>query len=163
MILNYSILNGALELLPESLATMAIIPLQMKMVYRIGQDHGVALDRSTIKEFLATAGVGLGSQVVEGFARKLMKGLGGSLAGGLGKRVGSQVTGSAFSFASTFAIGHAAVKYYAGGRKLNGADMQSLIASLKTQASDLHGKYLPEIQERAKTLNPSSIWTMIKG
>jgi len=32
MILNYSILNGALELLPESLATMAIIPLQMKMV-----------------------------------------------------------------------------------------------------------------------------------
>jgi len=43
-ILNYSILNGALELLPESLATMAILPLQMKMVYRIGKSHGFELD-----------------------------------------------------------------------------------------------------------------------
>ena len=32
-ILNYAIVNGALELLPQSLASMAIIPLQMKMVY----------------------------------------------------------------------------------------------------------------------------------
>ena len=39
-ILNAAILNGALELLPESLSTMAIIPLQIKLVYRIGQAHG---------------------------------------------------------------------------------------------------------------------------
>ncbi len=32
MVSNYAILNGALELLPESLATLAIAPLQMKMV-----------------------------------------------------------------------------------------------------------------------------------
>ena len=32
MILNYAILNGALELLPQSLATMAVIPMQLKMV-----------------------------------------------------------------------------------------------------------------------------------
>ena len=38
MILNYSILNGALELMPQSLSTLAIIPLQMKLVYRIGED-----------------------------------------------------------------------------------------------------------------------------
>ena len=30
-ILNYSILNGALELLPQSWASVAIIPLQVKM------------------------------------------------------------------------------------------------------------------------------------
>ena len=60
MILNYAILNGALELLPESLATMAIIPLQMKMVYRIGKTYGFELDRGHIKDFLATAGVGIG-------------------------------------------------------------------------------------------------------
>ena len=47
MILNYSILNGALELLPQSMASMAIIPLQMKMVYRIGKEHGYELDRAT--------------------------------------------------------------------------------------------------------------------
>jgi tellurite resistance protein len=65
MILNTSILNGALELLPQTLATMAIIPLQMKMVYRIGTAHGFELDRGHIKEFLATVGVGLSSQAVE--------------------------------------------------------------------------------------------------
>ena len=44
LILNYAILNGALELLPETLASMAIIPLQMKMVYRIGKTYGFELD-----------------------------------------------------------------------------------------------------------------------
>ena len=39
-ILNAAITNGALELLPETLSTMAIIPLQMKLVYGIGQAYG---------------------------------------------------------------------------------------------------------------------------
>ncbi|MDQ5903363.1 MAG: hypothetical protein QG672_952, partial [Pseudomonadota bacterium] len=50
-ILNYALLNGALELLPQSWASMAIIPLQIKMVYGIGQAHGVTLDQGHIKEF----------------------------------------------------------------------------------------------------------------
>ena len=83
MILNYAILNGALELLPDSLATMAIIPLQMKMVYRIGKQHGYELDRGHIKELLGVAGVGLTSQVVEGYARKLLGGLLGKVGGGM--------------------------------------------------------------------------------
>jgi len=40
-ILNYALLNGALELLPQSWASMAIIPLQIKMVHAIGLAHGV--------------------------------------------------------------------------------------------------------------------------
>ena len=36
-ILNYAVLNGALELLPQSWASLAIIPLQIKMVYGIGK------------------------------------------------------------------------------------------------------------------------------
>ena len=65
MVLNYAILNGALELLPDSLATMAIVPLQMKMVYRIGKRHGYDLDRGHVTELLGAAGVGLTSQVVD--------------------------------------------------------------------------------------------------
>ncbi len=57
-----AILNGALELLPDSLATMAIIPLQMRLVYRIGQSYGYELDQGHVRDFLATAGVGLTSQ-----------------------------------------------------------------------------------------------------
>lgn len=61
-ILNSALLNGALELLPQSWASMAIIPLQIRMVYGIGKAHGVELDQGHIKEFIAAAGVGLTSQ-----------------------------------------------------------------------------------------------------
>ena len=74
-------MNGALELLPQSWASMAIIPLQIKMVYGIGRVHGVTLDQGHIKEFIAAAGVGLTSQYLEQFGRKLLGGLLGKAAG----------------------------------------------------------------------------------
>lgn len=43
-IVNRAILAGGLELLPQSLATMAIVPVQMKLVHEIGRVHGYALD-----------------------------------------------------------------------------------------------------------------------
>jgi uncharacterized protein (DUF697 family)/tellurite resistance protein len=162
-ILKYAILNGALELLPDTLATMAIIPLQMKMVHGIGRSHGVELDRSSIKEFLAVAGVGLGSQVVEGFARKLMRGIGKKVAGKLAGKAADQITGSAFSFASTYALGQLAEKYYQGGRRLDTASSRQLFTSLQSQARDMHTRYLPQIQEKAKSINPASILQMVTG
>lgn len=50
-ILKASILNGAIELLPENLSTLAIIPLQMRLVYQIGQSYGYKLDSGHIKDF----------------------------------------------------------------------------------------------------------------
>jgi len=162
-ILKFAILNGALELLPDTLATMAIIPLQMKMVHGIARSHGVELDRSSIKEFLAVAGLGLGSQVVEGFARKLMRGIGKKVGSKLAGKAADQVTGSAFSFASTYALGQLAEQYYQGGRRLDAAAARKLFGSLQSQARELHTRYLPQIQERAKSIQPSSILQMVTG
>jgi uncharacterized protein (DUF697 family)/tellurite resistance protein len=162
-ILKYSILNGALELLPETLATIAIIPLQMKMVHGIGKSHGVQLDRSNIKDFLATAGIGMGSQIVEGFARKLMGGFGKKLGGSLAGKAADQLTGSAFSFASTYAIGQLAETYYAGGATLDAAQLKSQFPALTEKAKALHAKYLPEIQSRASSLNVASILSLVRG
>lgn len=162
-ILKYAILNGALELLPDTLATMAIIPLQMKMVHGIGRSHGVELDSSSIKEFLAVAGVGLGSQVVEGFARKLMRGIGKKVAGKLAGTAADQITGSAFSFASTYALGQLAERYYQGGRHLDTASARQLFTSLQSQARDLHTRYFPQIQDKAKSITPASILQMVTG
>lgn len=163
MILKYSILNGALELLPETLATMAIIPMQMKMVYRIGKSHGVDLDATSIKAFLATAGVGLGSQMVEGFARKIIGGFGKKIGGKMVGRVADQATGSAFSFAATYAIGHIAERYHAGGRKLAAPELKNLFQSFTASGKELYGTHLPEIQERARTLDTASIVSMVRG
>ncbi|MFN6994788.1 MAG: YcjF family protein [Aquincola tertiaricarbonis] len=162
-ILNHSILNGALELLPQSWASMAIIPLQMKLVYRIGQAHGYELDKGHIKEFIAAAGVGLTSQYVEQFGRKLLGGLLGKVGGGLGRGLGSAATGMAFSFASTYALGHLAKRYYAGGRQMSTAMLQETFQSLLQPAKQLQTQYLPQIQQKARTLDAGQILQMVKS
>ncbi len=163
MILNYAILNGALELLPDSLATMAIIPLQLKMVYRIGKAHGYELDRGHIKELLGVAGVGLTSQVVEGYARKLLGGLLGKAGGGMVKSVGKQVASSAMSFATTWALGRLAHQYYAGGRELSAIELRQLFGSLTEQARGLQGNYASAIREKAGSLNLTQLLPLIRG
>ncbi len=162
LILNYAILNGALELLPETLATMAIIPLQMRMVYRIGKAHGHELGRGHIKELLATAGVGLTSQVVEGYARKLLGGLLGKVGGGLGRGVGRQFASSAVSFATTWALGKMALQYYAGGRKLSAIELRQLFSSFSSQAHGLHGNYAAAIRDKAGSLNLTQLLPLIR-
>lgn len=158
-ILNHAIVNGAIELLPQSLATMAIIPLQIKLVYRIGQAYGHQLDKGHIREFIATAGVGLTSQYVEQFGRKLLGGLLGSVAGGLG----GLGAGAAFSFATTYALGQLAKRYYAGGRQMNTALLQQTYQSLLGQAKQLQGQYSSEIQHKASTLDAGQVMSLVKN
>lgn len=162
-IMNYSILNGALELLPQSWASMAIIPLQVKMVYEIGQRHGVALDRGHIKEFLATLGVGMTSQYIEQFGRKLVGGLFRAAAGrGIG-RLGRSATGMAFSFATTYALGQVARRYYAGGRQMSTDLLRSTFQDMLGPAKQMQQEYLPQIEDRARTLDMGEVMGMVRG
>ncbi|MCM2327546.1 MAG: DUF533 domain-containing protein [Lysobacter sp.] len=163
MVLNYAILNGALELLPQNLASMAIIPLQMKMVYRIGKAHGFELDRGHVKDFLATVGVGLTSQYLEQFGRKLVGGLLGKLAGGIGRSLGSAATGAGFSFASTYALGQVAKRYYAGGRALSTDMLRQAFADMLGEAKGLQSRYLPEIEQRARTLDVAEVVRSVRA
>lgn len=162
-ILNYSILNGALELLPQSWASMAIIPLQIRMVYAIGKAHGYQLDRGHITEFIAAAGVGMTSQYLEQFGRKLIGGLLGQIAGGLGKGIGSAATGMAFSFATTYALGQLAQRYYAGGRQMQAGVLRETFQSLLGPARSLQQQYLPQIQQKASTLDAASVMAMVRN
>ena len=161
-ILNAAILNGALELLPESLATMAIIPLQMKLVYRIGKSHGFDLDRGHIKDFLATAGVGLTSQYLEQAGRKLLGGLLGKIGGSLLGGLGSQAVSSGMSFASTYALGHVAKRYYAGGRVLSTQLLRDAFEGMLGEAKALQTRYLPDMQAKARTLDAAQIVNLVR-
>jgi len=162
MILSAAITNGALELLPESLASMAIIPLQMRLVYRIGKAHGYELDRGHVKDFLATAGVGLASQYVEQVGRKLIGGLLGKIGGGLLGGLGRQATSSAFSFASTYALGHVAKRYYQGGRTLSAESLRQAFQEMLGQARTLQQRYTGEIEAKARTIDVTSIKSLIQ-
>ncbi|RYF39038.1 MAG: GTPase, partial [Comamonadaceae bacterium] len=162
-ILKASIVNGALELLPESLSTMAIIPLQMRLVYGIGKAHGYELDRGHIKDFLATVGVGLTSQYLEQAGRKLLGGLLGKVGGGLLRGVGNQAVSSGMSFASTYALGHVAKRYYAGGRTLSTQMLKDAYADLTQQGQRLQTEHLPAIREQARTLDAGKVLAMVRG
>lgn len=162
-ILDAAILNGALELLPETLSTMAIIPLQMKLVYNIGQAHGYQLDSGHVKDFLATVGVGLTSQYLEQAGRKLLGGLLGRVGGGLIGGLGRQAVSSGMSFASTYALGHLALRYYAGGRTLDRQVLADSYAVIVQQAKGLYQQHLPAIQERARGLDVGRVMSLVRG
>lgn len=163
LILKSATFNGALELLPQSWASLAIIPLQIKLVYRIGKAYGVELDQGHIKEFLATLGVGLTSQYLEQFGRKLLGGLLGKVAGGMTGKIGSTATGVAFSFASTYALGQIAKRYYAGGRQMSTTVLRESFQNLLEAAKEMQAKYLPQIRETASGLDATKVMAMIRG
>jgi uncharacterized protein (DUF697 family)/tellurite resistance protein len=161
--LNYAMLNGALELLPQSLATLAVVPLQMKLVYRIGRLHGYELDRGHIRDFLGVAGIGLAAQVVEGYARRLATGWLGGKFGKTARRVADQATGSALTFATTYALGHLAQIYYAGGRQLPVEALRARFRELTGRGRELYQRQLPAIRERAAGIQLPDVLSLLKN
>jgi len=161
-ILNASITNAALELLPESIASMAIIPLQLRLVYRIGKAYGYEMDSSNAKDFIATLGVGLTSQYVEQIGRKLLGGLLGGLGGGLGRSLGRQAASSGLTFATTYAIGRVAQRYYAGGRTLDTATLKQTFASLLAEARGMAPQYQSRIEQAAQTIDTRKLVSLVR-
>ena len=163
MILRYAIAGGALELLPQTLATLAIIPMQTKMVYRIGSQRGLALDRKAIVEFMGAVGIGVASQVFEGFARRLTGGLGKTFAGKLGGKIGDAVGGMAMSFGSTYALGQLAKLYYDSGRSLTMEALKTKYPPLLAEGKALAQKYTAQITQQSQQLQGANTATLLKG
>jgi len=169
MILRYAVLAGGLELLPQKVATLAVVPMQTKMVYRIGLRYGHRLDARHVKELLGTVGLGLTAQVVETYARGLFGGLAqatlGTALGGKkkkkrakkAKKVAAAAAGSAFAFAATFALGHVAKAYYGGGRRLSPDALRTHFDQLLGQGRALYETHRPAIEERARTIDLSTL------
>jgi uncharacterized protein (DUF697 family)/tellurite resistance protein len=161
-ILDYAILNGALELLPESLATMAIIPLQMKLVYEVGLAHGYTLDRGHVTELLATVGAGVTGQAVEQVGRKILGGILGSIGGRMLGGLGRQAVSSSVAFATTYALGKVAREYYASGRRIDAAQLKVVFQRLLDEARGLAGQYAGPIAERARSIDVASLAALVK-
>jgi uncharacterized protein (DUF697 family)/tellurite resistance protein len=161
-IVNASVTNAALELLPESLASMAILPLQVRLVYQIGKAYGYELDQGHIKEFVATLGVGLTGQYLEQFGRKLLGGLLGAVLGGVGRAIGHQTASSGMAFATTWALGQLAKQYYGGGRTLDAEKLKAAFAPLLEQGQGLIDRYGGEIAERARTIDVRNLPALMK-
>ena len=143
-ILDQAIVAGALELLPDKLASLAILPLQTRMVYEIGKRHGQQLDAKQVTDLVTTVGVGAAAQVVERVLRKTLGGVAGGLLGSLFGGAASVAASGTITFAATYALGHVAAQYYAQGRTLAPGDLKALFERFKGEA----GTIFPQVQAR---------------
>jgi uncharacterized protein (DUF697 family)/tellurite resistance protein len=162
-ILQQAILTGALEILPNDLANLAILPLQLRMVYQVGQRHGQKLDLNQVKDLAATLGLGAAAQSVGGALMGLVGGLAGGLLGGFVRGAARVATGAAIAFSATYALGHVADKYYAQGRNLSRADLVALFEKFKQDAQTIYPKVQGQIQSKSGTLNLQGLLAGLRG
>jgi tellurite resistance protein/uncharacterized protein (DUF697 family) len=162
-ILQQAMLTGALELLPDRLANIAILPIQLRLVYQVGQRYGQQLDANQVKDLAGTFGIGAAAQAVEGIIRKVLGGVASGLLGGLLGGATGVAAGAAVSFATTYALGHAAKQYYAQGRKLSADDLRGLFARFQGEAKDLLPKVQGQIQAMAGNLKLPDVLSQLRG
>ncbi|HWA56222.1 MAG TPA: TerB family tellurite resistance protein [Gemmatimonadales bacterium] len=158
-----AVIAAALELLPEKLANLAILPVQLRMVYRIGQQHGQALDANQVMDLAGALGIGAAAQVVEGTVRKIFGGLTKGIFGGMVGGAAGLAAGAAVTFASTYALGHVAQQYYAQGRSLSTADLKQLFTRFQGEAQALFPKLQDQVQSQAKTLNLQNLMSSLRS
>ena len=159
LILSHSVIAGALQLLPQGLANLAVLPVQTKMVYQIAEKHGHKPNKENITDLLAVVGVGIASQVVGGIARGLFRGVAGRLMGG----VAGAATDAAVTFGTTFALGGVARKYYEQDRKINTEDIKKVFAERLEQGKQLYSKYSGQVADKAKSFNTNDIAALLRG
>jgi uncharacterized protein (DUF697 family)/tellurite resistance protein len=159
LILSHSVIAGALQLLPQGLANLAVLPVQTKMVYQIAEKYGHKPNRENITDLLAIVGVGIASQVVGGIARGLLRGVAGRFMGG----VAGTAADAAVSFGTTFALGGVAKKYYEQDRKIDAEDIKKVFAERLEQGKTLYSKYSARVSDKAKSLSSSDITAMLRG
>jgi len=156
-ILRQAILTGAIEILPDRLANIAVLPLQLRMVYQIGQRHGQKLDINQVKDLAATLGLGAAAQSLEGLVMRLVGGLTGGLLGGIAGGATRVAAGAVITFTATYALGHVAEQYYAQGRRLSADDLRALFARFQGEAKTIYPRVQNQIQKQAGTLNLQSL------
>ncbi|HXW97705.1 MAG TPA: DUF533 domain-containing protein [Gemmatimonadales bacterium] len=157
-----AMIAAALELLPDRLANIAIIPVQLRMVYQIGQRFGQQLDANQVKDLAGTLGIGVTAQLMEGVVRGALGGIARSIFGGLVGGATELATGSAVTFASTYALGHVAKQYYSQGRKLSADDLRALFGRFRDEAQALFPKLQDQIQAQSKTLNLQNLLSSVR-
>jgi len=157
LILDQAILTAALEILPDRLSNMAILPLQLRLVYQIGQRHGQQLNAAQVKDLAATFGLGAAAQLMESLVRKTLGKLAGGMLGGMLGGATGMAAGATVSFAATYALGHAASQYYAQGRSLSTGDMKALFTRFQQEAETLYPKVQDRVQDVARSTNLQSV------
>lgn len=155
-ILKYSILAAVAGAMPVPgvaiISDLAVVAIQAKLVHDIGLYWGHTMDGPQIRAFMTSVA---GSTMVRIGVTNLAK-----FVPGWGS-----VFGMATSFATTYAIGRVAQRYFAAGREMEPEELKSLFHAARTEgeakyreeqhrvttAEVVHGKRLAELNEKFAT------------
>ena len=97
------------------------------------------------------------SQVVESYLTKFVRGATKKFGGKLVSTLAGQATESAIAFATTYAIGHAANRYYASGRTLSMEQLRDVFSQLLNQGNALKSQYASQIAQQSGNLNLANL------
>jgi len=164
-ILDQAALSAALELLPDKLANLGILPLQLRLVKQIGERHGMQMDGRQIRDLAGVFGIGAAAQVMEMVVRNSLgsvagmfgRGMLGGMLGGLAGNAAGVAAGASVTFATTYALGHAAEQYYKQGRSISTADLKALFTRLQTDAQTIFPRVEARVRELASSGNIGSV------
>ena len=92
-----------------------------------------------------------------------MGGVLGALGGGLLRGLGNQALSSGMAFATTYALGQVARRYYSGGRTLDAKTLKETFESMLAEARSLGQARAPEIAARAQTLDASQVVELVRN
>lgn len=71
-------------------------------------------------------------------------------------------TGMAFSFATTYALGQVARRYYAAGRQMSTELLRTTFQETLGPDKQMQQEYLPQIEQKAQTLDMGQAMGMVR-
>jgi len=69
----------------------------------------------------------------------------------------------AMSFATTYALGQVAKRYYAGGRVMSTEVLRQSFQELLGPARQMQERYLPQMQQQAAGLDAAKVMDLVRG
>ena len=160
VVLKAAIVNGALGRRQDSFSAMAIIPLQLKLVYRIGRAHGVEPTRAEARELLVAMGAGLAAQYLELIARRLSAGRQVTAHDG---GAAAAREGSLFAFARTYAVGEVAREQYASRPGTTLRPLLEAYVEALGRGQQLYASHAVQIEAQASALDSRRLLQFVRS
>ncbi|MCW8132983.1 MAG: hypothetical protein KIS92_21730 [Planctomycetota bacterium] len=129
VVMKYGILTAAIGALPVPFVDMimnaGVVVLQTKMIHDIGQLHGVKSSDEEVRDAFAGLGLGAGVRVALISLIKIVP-------------IWGSIVGATTAFATTYALGRVADRYFQAGGKLNAQELKALYLEEQERAREIY-------------------------
>ena len=140
-VLKYSVLSALLGAFPVpgvAIATdLAIVALQVKLVRDIGQYWGHKVDKEAAKTLLGGLGLGTGARIAVANLAKLVP-------------VWGSAFGATTAFATTWALGKIANRYFEGGKKADLGQLKKEMKGFEKEGKDAYAQQKDAIESKRR-------------